>query len=45
MQTMVMGEKFPVRVAGRFLGKGKTITFSFLVLCVARVKPLQGLAN
>lgn len=34
LQTMVVGEKFPVRVAGRFLGKGKTITFSFLVLCL-----------
>ena len=36
MQTMVMGEKFPVWVAGRFLGKGKTITFSLLVLPVPR---------
>lgn len=45
LPTMVMGEKFLLGVAGRFLGTGETnIQLSGPVCCYC-VNPLQGLAN
>lgn len=45
LPTMVMGEKFLLGVAGRFLGTGETNIQLSGPLCCYCVNPLQGLAN